>query len=61
MDVHDTILAAPGRFNFILYGDFDYSIEARDYIDEIEGRSHRLKIPPENSAELRLVIQRVRP
>jgi len=21
-----------GRFNFILYGDFDYSIEARDYI-----------------------------
>jgi hypothetical protein len=49
-----------GRFNFILYGDYDYSIEARDYIDEIEGRSQRIKIPQGNSAALKLVIQRVK-
>jgi hypothetical protein len=49
-----------GRFNFILYGDFDYSIEARDYIDEIEGRSQRIKIPQGNSSALKLVIQRIK-
>ena len=49
-----------GRFNFILYGDFDYSIEARDYIDEIEGRSQRIKIPQRNSSALKLVIQRIK-
>ena len=49
-----------GRFNFILYGDFDYSIEARDYIDEIEGRSQRIKIPQANSSALKLVIQRIK-
>jgi hypothetical protein len=48
-----------GRFNFILYGDYDYSIEARDYIDEIEGRSQRIKIPQGDSAALKLVIQRI--
>lgn len=48
-----------GRFTFILYGDYDYSIEARAYIDEIEGRSQRLKIPQGNAAALKLVIQRV--
>ena len=46
-----------GRFNFILYGDFDYSIEARDYIDEIEGRSQRIKIPQGNSSAIKLVIR----
>ncbi|HUE84002.1 MAG TPA: carboxypeptidase-like regulatory domain-containing protein [Pyrinomonadaceae bacterium] len=49
-----------GRFNFILYGDYDYSIEARDYIDEIKGRSQRIKIPQGNSAGLKLVIQRIK-
>jgi hypothetical protein len=49
-----------GRFNFILYGDFDYSIEARDYIEELEGRSQRMKIPQGNSAALKLVIQRIK-
>jgi hypothetical protein len=49
-----------GRFDFILYGDFDYSIEARDYIDEIEGRSQRIKIPQGNSSALKLVIQRIK-
>jgi hypothetical protein len=49
-----------GRFNFILYGDFDYSIEARDYIDEIKGRSQRIKIPEGNSSALKLVIQRIK-
>ena len=49
-----------GTFKFILYGDFDYSIEARDYIDEIEGRSQRIKIPQGNSAALKLVIQRIK-
>jgi len=49
-----------GRFNFILYGDYDYSIEARDYIDEIEGCSQRIKIPQGNSAALKLVIQRIK-
>lgn len=39
-----------GMFKFILYGDFDYSIEARDFIDEIKGRSQRIKIPQGNSA-----------
>lgn len=47
-----------GAFKFILYGDFVYSIEARDFIDEIEGRSQRIKIPQGNSAALKLVIQR---
>ena len=49
-----------GRFNFILYGDFDYSIEARDYIDEIEGRSQRIKIHQGNSSSLKLVIQPIK-
>ena len=49
-----------GRFNCILYGDFDYSIDASDYIDEIEGRSQRIKIPQGNSTGHRLVIQRVK-
>ena len=49
-----------GKFNFILYGDFDYSIEARDYIDEIEGRSQRIKIPQGNSTALKLIIQRIK-
>ena len=50
-----------GTFKFILYGDFAYSIEARDYIEEIEGRSQRIKIPQGNSAALKLVIQRIKP
>ena len=50
-----------GTFKFILYGDFAYSIEARDFIDEIEGRSQRIKIPQGNSAALKLVIQRIKP
>jgi hypothetical protein len=49
-----------GRFNFILYGDYDYSIEARDYIDEIEGRSKRIKITQGNSSTLKLVIHRIK-
>jgi hypothetical protein len=49
-----------GRFNCILYGDYDYSIDANDYIDEIEGHSQRIKIPQGNSTALRLVIQRVK-
>lgn len=47
-----------GTFNFILYGDFDYSIEAHDHIEEIEGRSQRIKIPQGNSAGHKLIIQR---
>ena len=49
-----------GWFNFILYGDFDYSIEAVDYIDDIEGRSQRIKIPQGNSSNLKLVIKPVK-
>ena len=43
-----------GTFKFVLYGDFAYSIEARDSIDEIESRSQRIKIPQGNSAALKL-------
>jgi hypothetical protein len=49
-----------GRFKCILYGDYDYSIDASDHIDEIEGHSQRIKIPQGNSTALRLVIQRVK-
>jgi|GEM_PF-1580328 len=50
-----------GRFKFNLYGDFAYSIEARDFIDdETEGRSPRIRIPQGNSAALKLVIQRIK-
>ncbi len=49
-----------GRFSFIFYGDYDYSIEALDYIDEIKGRSQRIKIPQGNSDALKLVIQRIK-
>ena len=49
-----------GTFNFILYGDFDYSIEARDEGEEIKGRSQRIKIPQGNSAGLKLIIQRIK-
>lgn len=49
-----------GKFNFILYGVHDFSIEARDHIDEIEGRSQRIRIPRETSAALKLVIQRIK-
>ena len=49
-----------GRFNCTLYGDYDYSIDASDYIDEIEGRSQRIRIPQGNTSGLKLVIQRVK-
>jgi hypothetical protein len=49
-----------GRFNCILYGDYDYSIEASEYIDESRGHSQRIKIPEGNSTGLRLVIERVK-
>jgi len=49
-----------GTFKFTLYGDFDYSIEAVDEIDEIAGRSQRIKIPQGNSAGHKLIIQRIR-
>jgi hypothetical protein len=48
-----------GRFNFILYGDYDYSIEALDHSDEIEGRSQRIKIPRSGATGLKVVIQRI--
>jgi len=43
-----------------LYGNYDYSIEASDYIDEIKGHFQRIKIPEGNSTGLRLVIERVK-
>ena len=49
-----------GTFKFIFYCDFAHSIEARDFIDEIKGRSQRIKIPQGNSAALKLVIQRIK-
>jgi hypothetical protein len=49
-----------GKFNFILYGEFDYTIEARDHIDEIEGRSQRIRIPQGHTAGLKLVIHRIK-
>lgn len=48
-----------GRFDFVIYGDFDYSIEASDYRGEIQGSSERLKIPSQNSTDLKLVLRRV--
>ena len=50
-----------GRFECTLYGDFAYSIEAGDNIDEIEGRSPRIKLPPGDSPPLKLVMERVKP
>ena len=47
-----------GRFDCILYGDYDYSIDASVYIDDIKAQSQRIKIPPGNSTGLKLVIQR---
>jgi hypothetical protein len=49
-----------GKFNCTLYGDYDYSIDASDYIDEIKGRSQRIRIPQGNSTGLRLVIKQVK-
>ncbi len=49
-----------GRFNCTLYGDYDYSIEALEYVDGVEFRSQRMKIPRGNTAGLKLVIQRVK-
>jgi hypothetical protein len=54
------IMREAGTFKFHLYGDFDYSIEAWDDIDEIEGRSQRVKILQGNSAGHKLIIQRIR-
>lgn len=55
------IMREDGTFKFILYGDFDYSIEAwDDDDDEIEGHSQRVKIPPGNSAGHKLIIQRIK-
>ena len=42
------------------YGDFAYSVEALDTIDDIEGRSQRIKIPQGNSAGLKLIIERIK-
>ncbi len=50
-----------GTFKFTLYGDFVYSVEARDFIDEIEGRSQRVRIPPENPMPVKLTIRRIKP
>jgi hypothetical protein len=54
------IMGEDGTFKFTLYGDFAYSIEAWDEIDEIQGRSQRVKIPPGNSARHKLIIQRIK-
>jgi hypothetical protein len=51
---------ADGEFNFVLYGDYDYSIEARHFIDEIEWRSQRMRVPLGDSSGLKLVIQRIK-
>ena len=58
--VRYVIVDDDGRFNFILYGNYDFSIEARDDIDEIEGRSQRIKIPQGDSTGLKLVIRRIK-
>lgn len=51
-----------GTFDVILYGDFDYSIEAWDDDDEeeIKGVSQRVPIPPGNTSALKLVIKRIK-
>jgi hypothetical protein len=58
--VRYVVINHDGTFKCTLYGDFVYSVEAVDFIDEIEGRSQRIKIPPGNSSPLKLVIQRIK-
>jgi hypothetical protein len=57
-NVRSVSIDEDGKFSFILYGDYDFSIEAHDY--EIEGRSQRIKIPQGDSTGLKLVIQRIK-
>ena len=47
------------KFGFVLYGDFDYSIEAGDDRGEIEGESERVKLTPANATSLKLSLRRV--
>jgi hypothetical protein len=58
--VRNVFIKDDGMFNFILYGDFAYSIEASDFIYEIEGRSQRIQIPQGHSSGHKLVIQRIK-
>ncbi|HKV34485.1 MAG TPA: hypothetical protein VJP89_09195 [Pyrinomonadaceae bacterium] len=47
-------------FDFLLYGDFDYSIEVRDDYPEQELRSPRLKLPPGDATNLKLQLHRLK-
>ena len=47
-----------GRFNFKVYGDFKYAIEAGSW-GKTQGRSPRVSIPEGNSKPLKLVLKRV--
>lgn len=47
-----------GRFNFKVYGDFKYFIEARSW-GKTQGRSPRVPIPEGNSKPLKLILKRV--
>lgn len=48
------------NFDFKLYGDFDYSIEARDDFGKKELRSPRMNLPPGDSTGLKLELHRLK-
>jgi hypothetical protein len=50
-----------GKFDLVLYGDFEYSIEAFDDGEKIEGKSERITLKEGSSTTgLKLVLRRVR-
>ena len=49
-----------GKFDLNLYGDFQYSVEALDDGEKIQGKSERITLKEGSSTGLKLVLRRVR-
>jgi hypothetical protein len=47
-----------GNFNFKVYGDFKYAIEAGSW-GKIQGKSARVPIPESDAKPLKLILKRV--
>ena len=53
------VLDETGKFDFVLYGDFNYTVQAVDARGKISGMSERVLIPPQGSAGLKLLFRQV--
>ena len=49
-----------GKFDLVLYGDLEYSVEAVDDGEKVEGRSERITVKDGGSIGVKLVLRRVK-